>query len=72
VIKIPSIKKSNNAHRRLANFHNNQYKKKNDSTNLIKNGYHNNVLTEQERLNRKLSDDEKKKIYKRCEYYVYN
>ena len=72
MIKIPSIKKSNNAHRRLANFHNNLYKKKNDSTNLIKNGYHNNVLKEQERLNRKLSDDEKKKIYKRCEYYVYN
>lgn len=66
------LARSQNAHKRLADKHSKEYRKTNKGIHWIKNGYHNNVANEQEKLQRKLTSEEKTKIFKRSENYYYN
>ena len=68
--KLTKLKRSQNAHKRLARKHS-----RNASHNVIawiKSGYHNQVHKRQEKEKRILTSDEKKRIYRNNEYYAFN
>ena len=66
------LERSQKAHRRLADKHSKEYTKTKKGDNYIKVGYHNLVHDKQEKEQRKLTTEEKQKIFKRSEYYYYN
>ena len=68
--KLTKLKRSQNAHKRLARKHS-----RNASHNVIawiKSGYHNQVHKRQEKEKRILTSDEKKRIYSNNVYYAFN
>ena len=64
-----SFKRSQGAHKRLAK----KYSRNTDSPiALCKNGYHNDVLRIQAKRNKIISFEEKKRIYRTNEHFVFN
>jgi hypothetical protein len=77
--KRKKIKKSNPvklsilAHRRLADYHTNEYKKNGNNANAwIKSGYHEQCARDTEKLCRKLTRSEKEEVYRWSRFYWYN
>lgn len=67
---IPSIKRSNNAHKRLAGIHSKVHTVTGDRSNWLKSRYHSEVIRKQISLDRKLSMNEKKNLFEHTDRFL--